>query len=71
MIAIFAYYFEVISRYVFFTPTNRAHGSKYPMFGMLYLIAGAYRAFQSRGSLEDIEVQAPAFDAAVQDMQGQ
>ncbi len=41
-IAVFVYYFEVISRYVFNSPTNWAHESMYLMFGMQYLIAGAY-----------------------------
>jgi TRAP-type mannitol/chloroaromatic compound transport system permease small subunit len=42
VIAVFVYYFEVISRYVFGAPTNWAHESMYLMFGMQYLIAGAY-----------------------------
>lgn len=42
VIAVFVYYFEVISRYVFGTPTNWAHESMYLMFGMQYLIAGSY-----------------------------
>ena len=42
VIAVFVYYFEVISRYVFQSPTNWAHEAMYLMFGMQYLIAGAY-----------------------------
>lgn len=42
VIAVFVYYFEVISRYVFGSPTNWAHESMYLMFGMQYLIAGSY-----------------------------
>lgn len=42
VIAVFVYYFEVISRYVFGAPTNLAHESMYLMFGMQYLITGAY-----------------------------
>ena len=42
VIAVFVYYFEVISRYVFGVPTNWAHESMYLMFGMQYLIAGSY-----------------------------
>ncbi|MFC2969802.1 TRAP transporter small permease subunit [Acidimangrovimonas pyrenivorans] len=42
IIAVFVYYFEVISRYVFNSPTNWAHEAMYLMFGMQYLIAGAY-----------------------------
>ncbi|KMK68381.1 TRAP transporter small permease subunit [Puniceibacterium sp. IMCC21224] len=42
VIAVFVYYFEVITRYVFNSPTNWAHESMYLMFGMQYLIAGSY-----------------------------
>ncbi|MHA7876656.1 TRAP transporter small permease subunit [Roseivivax sp.] len=42
VIAVFVYYFEVISRYVFNAPTNWAHEAMYLMFGMQYLIAGSY-----------------------------
>lgn len=42
VIAVFVYYFEVISRYVFGAPTNWAHEAMYLMFGMQYLISGAY-----------------------------
>ncbi len=42
IIAVFVYYFEVVSRYVFGSPTNWAHEAMYLMFGMQYLIAGAY-----------------------------
>ncbi|MGR3756781.1 MAG: TRAP transporter small permease subunit [Tranquillimonas sp.] len=42
VIAVFAYYYEVIARYVFNSPTNWAHEAMYLMFGMQYLIAGSY-----------------------------
>ena len=42
VIAVFAYYYEVLARYVFGSPTNWAHEAMYLMFGMQYLIAGAY-----------------------------
>ncbi len=42
MIAVFAYYYEVIARYVFNSPTNWAHEAMFLMFGMQYLLAGAY-----------------------------
>ncbi|WP_346346555.1 TRAP transporter small permease subunit [Thetidibacter halocola] len=42
VIAVFVYYYEVIARYVFGSPTNWAHESMYLMFGMQYLISGAY-----------------------------
>lgn len=42
VIAVFVYYYEVIARYVFNSPTSWAHESMYLMFGMQYLIAGSY-----------------------------
>ncbi|MFT6228614.1 MAG: TRAP-type mannitol/chloroaromatic compound transport system permease small subunit [Paracoccaceae bacterium] len=42
VIAVFVYYYEVIARYVFNSPTNWAHESMYLMFGMQYLISGSY-----------------------------
>ena len=41
-IAVFVYYYEVIARYVFNSPTNWAHESMFLMFGMQYLLAGGY-----------------------------
>lgn len=42
VIAVLVYYYEVIARYVFNSPTNWAHEGMYLMFGMQYLIAGSY-----------------------------
>ncbi|MBN2907438.1 MAG: TRAP transporter small permease subunit [Rhodobacteraceae bacterium] len=42
VIAVLVYYYEVISRYVFNSPTSWAHEAMYLMFGMQYLIAGSY-----------------------------
>ena len=42
MIAVIVYYYEVIARYVFNSPTNWAHESMFLMFGMQYLFAGGY-----------------------------
>jgi TRAP-type mannitol/chloroaromatic compound transport system permease small subunit len=42
MIAVFFYYYEVTARYVFNSPTNWVHESMFLMFGMQYMIAGAY-----------------------------
>jgi TRAP-type mannitol/chloroaromatic compound transport system permease small subunit len=42
VIAVFAYYYEVIARYVFNSPTNWVHESMFLMFGMQYLLAGGY-----------------------------
>lgn len=42
VIAVFVYYYEVIARYIFNSPTNWAHEGMFLMFGMQYLICGAY-----------------------------
>ncbi|MHA6687263.1 TRAP transporter small permease subunit [Mesorhizobium sp. A556] len=42
VIAVFVYYYEVMARYVFNSPTIWAHESMFLMFGMQYLICGAY-----------------------------
>lgn len=42
VLAVFAYFFEVVGRYVFNSPTNWVHESTFLMFGMQYMIAGAY-----------------------------
>ncbi len=42
VIAVFVYYYEVMVRYVFNSPTNWAHEAMFLMFGMQYLVAGAY-----------------------------
>lgn len=42
VLAVFVYYYEVLVRYVFNSPTNWAHESMFLMFGMQYLVAGSY-----------------------------
>ena len=42
VIAVFVYYYEVIARYLFNSPTNWVHESMFLMFGMQYMISGAY-----------------------------
>lgn len=42
VIAVIVYYYEVIARYVFNSPTNWAHESMFLMFGMQYLLAGGF-----------------------------
>lgn len=44
VIAVIAYYFEVVARYVFNAPTIWVHEGMFLMFGMQYLVAGAYAA---------------------------
>ncbi|RUW80179.1 MAG: TRAP transporter small permease subunit [Mesorhizobium sp.] len=42
VLAVIAYYYEVVARYVFNSPTNWVHESMFLMFGMQYMLAGAY-----------------------------
>ena len=42
VLAVFAYYYEVLARFVFNSPTNWVHESMFLMFGMQYMISGAY-----------------------------
>ena len=42
VVAVLVYYYEVIARYVFNSPTNWAHESMFLMFGMQYLLAGGF-----------------------------
>ena len=42
VLAVFVYYYEVMARYVFNSPTNWAHESMFLMFGMQYLLSGAF-----------------------------
>jgi len=42
VVAVFFYYYEVVARYVFNSPTNWVHESMFLMFGMQYLACGAY-----------------------------
>lgn len=42
LLAVGVYYYEVMARYVFNSPTNWAHEAMFLMFGMQYLIAGGF-----------------------------
>lgn len=42
VIAVVVYFYEVIARYFFNSPTNWAHESVFLMFGMQYVLSGAY-----------------------------
>src|SRR3546814_19621534 len=42
VLAVAAYYFEVVARYIFNSPTNWVHESMFLMFGMQYLLSGGY-----------------------------
>ena len=48
LIAVFVYYYEVIARFVFNSPTNWVHESMFLMFGMQYMLCG--RLCVPRGS---------------------
>jgi TRAP-type mannitol/chloroaromatic compound transport system permease small subunit len=45
IIAVFVYYYEVLARYVFNSPTNWAHESMFLMFGMQYMLAAGFALF--------------------------
>jgi TRAP-type mannitol/chloroaromatic compound transport system permease small subunit len=57
VIAVLAYYYEVVARYVFNSPTIWVHEGMFLMFGMQYLVAGAYAA------LTDAHVKVDVFYA--------
>jgi TRAP-type mannitol/chloroaromatic compound transport system permease small subunit len=42
VLAVFAYYYEVVARYIFNSPTNWVHEAMFLMFGMMFLVSGAY-----------------------------
>jgi TRAP-type mannitol/chloroaromatic compound transport system permease small subunit len=42
IIAVFVYYYEVIARYIFNSPTNWAHEGMFLMFGMQYMMAAGF-----------------------------
>jgi TRAP-type mannitol/chloroaromatic compound transport system permease small subunit len=42
VIAVFAYFYEVMARYIFNSPTNWVHESMFLMFGMQYMLCGAF-----------------------------
>lgn len=54
VIAVFAYFYEVISRYVFNSPTNWVHESMFLMFGMQYMICGAYAYYEDQHVRVDV-----------------
>jgi TRAP-type mannitol/chloroaromatic compound transport system permease small subunit len=42
VISVFVYYYEVIARFAFNSPTNWVHESMFLMYGMQYMLCGAY-----------------------------
>ena len=42
LIAVFAYYYEVVGRFLFNSPTIWVHESTFLMFGMQYMLSGAF-----------------------------
>jgi TRAP-type mannitol/chloroaromatic compound transport system permease small subunit len=42
VLSVFAYYYEVIARFWFNSPTNWVHESMFLMYGMQYMLSGAY-----------------------------
>jgi TRAP-type mannitol/chloroaromatic compound transport system permease small subunit len=54
VIAVFAYYYEVLARYVFNSPTNWVHESMFLMFGMQYMLCGAYAYYTDQHVRVDV-----------------
>jgi TRAP-type mannitol/chloroaromatic compound transport system permease small subunit len=42
LVSVFVYYYEVVARFVFNSPTNWVHESMFLMYGMQYMLCGAY-----------------------------
>ncbi|MBX6327328.1 MAG: TRAP transporter small permease subunit [Pseudolabrys sp.] len=42
LISVFVYYYEVIARFAFNSPTNWVHESMFLMYGMQYMLSGAF-----------------------------
>ena len=42
VISVFVYYYEVVARFLFNSPTNWVHESMFLMYGMQYMVSGAY-----------------------------
>jgi TRAP-type mannitol/chloroaromatic compound transport system permease small subunit len=51
---VFAYYYEVLARYIFNSPTNWVHESMFLMFGMQYLLCGAYAYYEDQHVRVDV-----------------
>lgn len=42
VVSVFVYYYEVVARFVFNSPTNWVHESMFLMYGMQYMLCGAF-----------------------------
>jgi len=54
IIAVFVYYYEVLARYIFNSPTNWVHESMFLMFGMQYMLCGAYAYYEDQHVRVDV-----------------
>jgi TRAP-type mannitol/chloroaromatic compound transport system permease small subunit len=54
VISVFVYYYEVIARFLFNSPTNWDLESMFLMFGMQYMISGAYAYFEDQHVRVDV-----------------
>ena len=54
VISVFVYYYEVIARFVFNSPTNWVHESMFLMYGMQYMLAGAYAYYEDQHVRVDV-----------------
>ena len=54
VIAVFVYYYEVTARYIFNSPTNWVHESMFLMFGMQFMLCGAYAYLEDQHVRVDV-----------------
>jgi TRAP-type mannitol/chloroaromatic compound transport system permease small subunit len=54
LIAVFAYYYEVIGRFLFNSPTIWVHESTFLMFGMQYMLSGAFAYREDQHVRDDV-----------------
>ena len=67
LISVFAYYYEVVARFVFNSPTNWVHESMFLMFGMMYMLSGAY-AYRERSARQGRRALFAIFGARQSDL---
>ncbi|MCP4398462.1 MAG: TRAP transporter small permease subunit [bacterium] len=64
IVAVFVYYYEVLVRYIFNSPTNWAHEGMFLMFGMQYMLAAGFT--NREGSNVSVDILYKLFPKRVQ-----